>query len=130
MTTFSQELQRLAVGMSGSVVIYDIKTGQPVLTCLTSGCVFAATFSPTGRTLAVYTSDAKVCVWYLTGFLSHFKAMMNAKTPDICFPLPKTAAPPRAPAEDLKIQWGTPGLIALSIPSVDIPIKYTIDKSF
>lgn len=74
-------------------------------------------------------SDGKVNAWYLTGFLSHFKSMMNAKTPDFSFSLPKQTPIPRVPAEDLKIQWETPGTISLRIPGIDAPVKFNVDKN-
>lgn len=126
MVSFERESQRIAVCEFSSLSIFDTKTGKLIFKALLEAGTLATALSPTGKSVAVLTSEGYIYVWQLTNNKS---ASATAKKADRIFtvPCPDTVSL-ASPSKDIRLEW-TIGMLCLRLPKIEKLIKYPMDKS-
>ena len=128
MVAFHQDSQRLAVGTSTGLVLFDIKTGQSAA-CRTHAWVAAVAFSPTGRSVATYSADNRLSLWQVSGIVSTLKLLAKNKTPDWVFTPDRPELAPAAPTNTIKVFWEAPGTLVLLRGAPSTPFRVSVSKS-
>jgi len=129
MVAFHQDSQRLAVGTKNAIHIFDTKTGQSV-SCRVSGWISAVAFSPSGKSIATYSSDNKLCVWQVNGTISALKMRYKNKTPDWTVTPDHPECAPESPINNIKVFWEAPGQLCLFRPSAPSTFQTQLSKNF
>eukprot|EP00727_Mastigamoeba_balamuthi_P004249 m51a1_g13821 hypothetical protein (1224) ;mRNA; r:431378-436175 len=128
MVTFNMDVQRLAVGTTSAIIVFDIKTATPWVTFQTGVPVLAAAFPMSGKALAAYCADAKVYVWYLSSLFSHFKSLFVMSTVDVTIPI---SGGIRTYSEGIKLYWTSSSQLYLEgvRSGSTAPVALSLEKS-
>lgn len=125
MVAFDHENQRIAVCEFSNLSIFDTRTGKTIFKATLKAGTLATAFSPTGRSVAVLTSEGVIYVWLFAN-----KAMSaTANNADRIFTVPdQNEVSLSSPSKDVRLDWPF-GMLCLRLPNTEKPIKYPMDRS-
>lgn len=125
MVGFDHENQRISFCEFSSLSVHDLKTGRRIFKAELDAGTLATALSPTGRSIAVLTSEGVIYVWQLSSKIS----TVNSKKADRIFTVPTPDYVSLAsPSKDIRLTWNL-GMLCLHLPNTDKLIKYPMDKN-
>lgn len=125
MVAFDHESQRIAVCEFSFLSVFDTKTGKLIFKAILDAGTLTTAFSPTGRSVAVLTSEGVIYVWQLTSRV----VSATAKKADRIFTVPTPDHVSLAsPSKDIRLNWSL-GMLCLHLPNTDKLIKYPMDRN-